>query len=61
MDPVDKMATSQDEERDNLESIEGIGPTYAAGLRTIGITRFAHLAQHTAGELAKALREKAGV
>jgi predicted flap endonuclease-1-like 5' DNA nuclease len=40
---------------DDLTRIGDIGPRFAAALRTIGITRFAQLAQHTPETLAEQL------
>lgn len=43
---------------DDLTRIDGIGPKYAAGLRALGITTYAQLAQQDPVELSMRLKEQ---
>ena len=61
MGTEENVAASTDDERDDLEIIKGIGPTFADALNNIGIGRFAELAQYTPEELSRELLEQAGV
>lgn len=55
------VIASTNDERDNLEAIKGIGPSFSEALYEIGICRFADLAQYTPQDLSKVLLEQAGV
>lgn len=61
MGTEEKVAPSVNDERDDLETIKGIGPKWADTLYKTGIRRFEDLAQYTPQDLAKALLEQAGV
>ncbi len=53
--------SANDEQRDDLRIISGIGPRFTAALHEIGVHRFADLAQYTPEDLAAALVEQASL
>ncbi|MFQ5473951.1 MAG: hypothetical protein ACE5FA_13865, partial [Dehalococcoidia bacterium] len=57
----ENTAASVDDGRDDLETINGIGPTFAEALYKTGVRRFTDLAQYTPVELSKALLEQIGL
>ncbi len=59
MTAQENVAASVDDERDDLETIKGVGPAFADALNIIGIRRFADLAQYTPDQLSTALLEQA--
>ena len=61
MGAEENVLTSVNDERDDLETIKGIGPTTADALYRIGVRRLADLAQYTPHTLAEALNEQAGL
>ena len=61
MENEESTAASASDERNNLETISGIGPAFSEALHEIGIQRFEDLARYTPAELSEALAERAGV
>jgi hypothetical protein len=61
METGDKVTTPAVDERDDLETIDDIGPKYADGLHQIGVLCFEDLARYTPQDLSRALLEQAGV
>ena len=61
MNANENTATLSEGHFDDLESISGIGPTFARALNQIGINQFADLTRYSPQQLANALAERANV
>ncbi|KAA3661480.1 MAG: hypothetical protein DWQ04_16320 [Chloroflexi bacterium] len=61
MNASENIATLSKSQNDNLESISGIGPTFARALNQIGINQFADLTRYSPQQLSIALANKANV
>jgi hypothetical protein len=61
MDVEENLVTLSESAPDNLETITGIGPTFARALKEVGIYRFGDLAQYTPEKLASVLTQQGNV